>query len=116
MKILADAGFPRSLHHVANSAGIVVERLDEPLSDAALVPYAEEGGYRAILLLDAEMATARDVVDDAERRGIALICSVDDDPLEAEVNFRRVIESLSDALASENGVWWLRRDGMRRAA
>jgi hypothetical protein len=115
MRILADAAFPTTVHHLVNAEGLVVERLSEGFSDVDLLAFAVTEGYRAVLLLDAQMVSTVELVSRAEEQGIALICSVDDDPIEAEANFRHALDAIPGALADAGGgVWWLRRDGVKR--
>ncbi|MCA1703011.1 MAG: hypothetical protein LC808_06950, partial [Actinobacteria bacterium] len=61
MKILVDTSLPQSLADRPNAEGVVVHRLTDAIDDAALVVYAAEHGYAAVVLSDPEVVVQKRV-------------------------------------------------------
>jgi hypothetical protein len=87
MRILVDASLPISLSERPNPGGIVVDRVTDPMDDAALVVYAAEHGYAAVVVSEPEMLAQQRIRALAREREVSLVYSVTDDPEEAETNF-----------------------------
>ena len=103
MKILVDGSLPQSLSDRPNAEGIVVHRVADTMDDAALVVYASEHGYAAVVVSEREVIAQQRVRELARERSVALVCSVTDDPEEVETNLRHALRSLVDRTTAEPG-------------
>lgn len=103
MKILIDGSLPRSLSDRPNPEGIVVHRVAHTMDDAALVVYASEHGYAAVVVSEPEVLAQERVRELARKHSVALVCSVTDDPEEVETNLRHALRSLVDRTTTEPG-------------
>lgn len=112
MRVLVDATFPSTLERVPNASGVEIHRLTDLYSDSQLLDYAAGNGYAALVLLDQEMVARAEFKAMAQERGIILICSVSDDPFEAEANLRQAFPSIANMDVGPS-LYWLRRDGLR---
>jgi hypothetical protein len=114
VRVLVDATFPESLRRAPNSSGVEVDRVSEAYSDEQLLSHAAASGYSALVLLDQEMVSRDSFRSLARESGITLVCSVTDDPFEAEANLRQAFPMLAKHLASPDAqLLWLRKDGLR---
>lgn len=113
MKILVDSSYPLVLNGLANSEGLELVRVSDDLRDSELISKAAYEGFRAVLLLDQEILASESLQDLAKELDVVLICSVDNDPLEAEVNFRHALSTVADSVRNPGGaVFWLGRKGL----
>ena len=103
MKILLDGSLPQLLGERPNPEGIVIDRLTETMDDAALVAYASDHGYAAVVVSEPEVLAQQRVRALARERSVALVCSVADDPEEVDTNLRHALRSLVDRIAVEPG-------------
>ncbi len=103
MKILVDGALPQSLSDRPNPEGVVIHRVTERMDDAALVVYASEHGYAAVVVSEPEVLAQQRVRALAKEHSVALAYSVTDGPEEAETNFRHGLRSLVERTAAEPG-------------
>jgi hypothetical protein len=112
MKILADASLPASLSSVPNPEGLSISRITGPLDDRALVQHAANGGFAAVIFSAPELLSDGELAKLAAEEGVSLVCSVTDDPIEAEMNVRRWLRQIMGRLGQREGkIIMLRRDG-----
>ncbi len=113
MKLLVDSSFPKRLHQLPNRHGVDVDRYDGSAPDRDLVRYAAEAGYDALLVLDQELVTRPAIRELAEEVGVTLVCSVTDDPVDAETYLRSSLSTLAERVRRwRGGLLWLRKAGV----
>jgi hypothetical protein len=114
VNLLVDAGFPAALDGAPNTEGVHIERVTSAISDRDLIDLAASQGYAAIAFLGSEIASQASLRARASECGVTLICSVTDDPFEADTNLRQSLRSLEAKVRTHRGsVLWLRKDGLR---
>lgn len=114
MRVLVDASFPASVDHVPNSAGVEIDRVHGEETDQDLIIRAADEGYAAVVVMGSEMVARSSLPDLAAEKGVVLVCSVTEDPFDAESNLRQSLSTLQEhILNAEGAVVWLRKDGLR---
>lgn len=103
MRILVDGSLPQSLSGRPNPEGVLIDRLTEAMDDAALVVYASDHGYGAVVVSEPEVLAQQRVRTLASERSVALVYTVADDPEEAETNLRHGLRSLVERISAEPG-------------
>jgi hypothetical protein len=112
MKLLVDASFPRTLVHAPNSQGIEILRVEGDIGDDQLPQVASQRGCGGIVVAGHEMFTDLTLTRTAADLGIALFCSVEEDPFAAENSLRSALPQVQRILAHHTGgAWWLYRGG-----
>lgn len=113
MRVLVDAGYPRTVNHAPNVEGLELARVEDGISDSGLIECAAKDGFSAVVVLDQEMVSRERLRALALELRVTVICSVTDDPFEAEANLRHAFATLATKVRDAPGaVLWLRKDGL----